>query len=336
MIQSTEALTFATQGDELSFHAVAARKAANGLPVDIMPLRRFGDVVRASRKYRPGLGVIAISTVAGTVEDSARSIVRRRPSALAPIVGRTDISIELALMGSEEQSVTELGRTGVKVLAQKAAVEQCRWFLGKYLPQAKINYRGESIEAAKEALEKGSPNYLAIAPRHAVDALGGVEVVPGQINPRNSITSFYVLQRNPTQELIPPDPEKFMTRTVVSLAHPDEDGAFDKCLEVAARFEIDIGRYIPFVPGDFTKHNPNLPRVGGLLELEHDIYDELLTEFCARVNALKSNDGADGPFGTNKLGSYAWYPEQPVSYDELLLLHAKPKVIPETEQLKLF
>lgn len=306
-------LTFATQGGEFSFHALAAQMVAPGIEVDFESHHRFGEVIKASRKTVPGLGVIAISTVAGTVEDSAKEIVRKRPSALPPVVARVDVPIELSLIGSTEQSIEELGRHGIKCLGQKPAVEQCREFLGQQMPWVKVHYRGESVAAVKEVLEKKDPDWFAIGPRHAAEPLGGVTIGPHQINPEGSITSFYVLQRDPRMQLLPEDTAKSSPRTVVSVAHPEGEGEFDKCLDMIQRMDIQIGRFIPFDIGDFTKHNPELRRGGGIFELQHDMYDEELTEFCARINGLVGNDGHDGPFNTRKLGRYDWYPEEPIS-----------------------
>ena len=305
-------LIFATQGSELSFHAMAAREVAPDLEISIEPHHRFGEVIRASRNTIPGLGVIAISTVAGTVEDSAKEIVRKRPSALPPVVARVDVPIELSLIGSFEQSIEDLDRRGIRCLGQKPAIEQSRAFINEFMPWVKIQYRGESTAAVKEALDKKSPDYMAVGPRHCAEPLGGVIIGPGQINPESSTTSFYVLQRDPRMQLLPADPAKTTPRTVVSLAHPEGEGEFDKCLDIADRMAIKIGRFIPFDIGDFTKHNAELRRGGGIFELEHDMYDEELTEFCARINGLVGNDGHEGPFNTRKLGRYDWYPEEPI------------------------
>lgn len=310
---SERSLTFATQGGELSFHAEAARIAAPGVEVEFESHQRFGEVVRASRNTLPGLGVIAISTVAGTVEDSAKEIVRRRPSALPPVVARVYVPIELSLIGSSEQPVEDLDRRGLRCLGQKPAVEQCRAFLTDFMPWVKVEYRGESTAAVKEAIDKNSPNYLAIGPKHAAEPLGGVVIGPNQINPEGSVTSFYVLQRDPRVQVLPIDSAKNTSRTVVSLAHPEGEGEFDKCLDMVDRLSIRVGRFIPFDIGDFTKHNPGLRRGGGIFELDHDMYDEELTEFCARINGLVGNDGHEGPFNTRKLGRYDWYPEDPVT-----------------------
>lgn len=309
----SERLIFATQGGPLSYHAVAAKEAAKGVEIEIEPHRRFGDVVRASRNTTPGLGVIAISTVAGTVEDSAKEIVRRRPSALPPIVARVDVPIELALIGSTKRDIVSLGRRGIQCLAQKPAADQCRDFISTHMPWVKVHYRGESTEAVTEAIAKNNPDYVAIGPKHCAEPLGGVLVGPNQINPVGSITSFYVLQRDPRVQLLPIDPAKYSPRTVVSLAHPEGEGEFDKCVDLIDRLGINVTRFIPFDIGDFTKHDPQLRRGGGILELGHDMYDEELTELCARVNGLTGNDGHKGPFNTRKLGRYDWYPEQTIS-----------------------
>jgi prephenate dehydratase len=304
----TEVLTFATQGGEFSYHAVAAQLLMGSEPMKIEEHTKFGDVVRASRNYHPGLGVIAISTVAGTVDASAKEIVRKRPSALPPIVGRVDVPIELALFGSSEQSIEQLNRRGVKCLAQKPAAQQCSEFLNTNLPWIKVSYRGESTRAVQEALATNSPNAVAIGPMHAASALGGVVLGGSQINPQGSITSFYALQRDPRQRLLPIDPQKTEEHSVVSLAHPEGEGEFTKCVKQAEKLGVEVSRFIPFDIGDYSKHNSGLRRGGGLLELKQGPYDAELTEFCAGVNGLRANDGVVGAFTTKRLGSYAWFP----------------------------
>lgn len=313
----SESIRIATQGGEFSYHAVAARQVALGREVEIVPYDRFGEVVRASREYCPGLGVIAIGTVAGTVDDSAREIVRKRPSALPPIVGRTDVNIELALIGSSDQSIEDLNRRGVRCLAQKPAATQCSDFLSEYLPWIKVCYRGESTKAIAEAIDQNNPDVVAIGPKFAAEVLGGFVLGGRQINPEGSVTSFYVLQRDPRQEILAKDPKKTSPRSVVSLAHPEGEGEMEKCLDVIHGLGVSVMRYIPFAIGDFTKHDGNLRRGGGLLELGHDLYDAELTEACARINALSGNDNVRGPFSTKRLGGFMWYPEEPVELGTL-------------------
>ncbi len=188
-----ERLTFATQGGEFSYHAKAAYLIARDVEIEIDSKNRFGDFVRASRNNFPGLGVIAIATVAGTVDASAAEIVRKRPSALPFITGRVDVPIELALIGSRRQTMQELGRRGVRCFAQKPAVEQCRGYLNEHLPQLKITYDGESTQAVKKIVTKDRLDWIAIGPSFAAEPLGGVILGPSQINPADSITSFYAL-----------------------------------------------------------------------------------------------------------------------------------------------
>lgn len=318
MPKSTESLTFATQGGEYSYHAQAARMLAGDLPVVIKDMRKFGPVVRASRNAEPGLGVIAIRTVAGTVQGSAAEIVRHRPSALPPIVARVNLPVELALIGSEEQTIEELAKQGKRCLAQKEAYQQCDDYLKQHTPYIKKIFRGESTEAVMEVVDKKTSRYVAIGPAFAAEALGGVIVGPSQINPIGSITSFYALQRDPRQNILPADSRKTAPRTIISIAHPEGDGEFEKCLEVADRMDVKLARFLPFAKGDFTKHNREIMRTGGLLELSNDLYDEELTEFCARVNGLEGNDGVNGPFDTVKLGCYPWFPDEPVTAESIL------------------
>jgi len=317
MSRSTETLTFATQGGRHSFHAIAAGKLAAQRAFDIDPKKHFGQVVKASRNHKPGLGIIAISTVAGTVEESAREIVGRRPSALPSIVARVDIPVELGLIGSSQQTLEELGRTGIRCLGQKPAITQCEEFLHEHMPWVRRQYRGETTLAVEEALAMNNPNYVAIGPAAAAEAMGGV-LLASPVNPVGSITSFYALQRDPREKILPHDRMKTDYRTVISLAHPEGEGEIEKCWDMAKLTGVRISRFIRFNVGDFTKHDPTTRRGGGLLEVAHDIYDEEVTEFCARVHGIEARDGVRGPFDAVKLGGYRWYPEPDIDPYSLL------------------
>lgn len=331
-MSNSERLTFATQGDELSYHAEAARRLA-GPDVDFDPKGKFGEVVRSSREGEPGLGVIAISTVAGTVEDSAKEIVRKRVSALPTVVARVDLPVKLALIGSESIPIEDLkGYLGVRLLGQQAAYLQCQGVIDDLIPHKKFMPRRESIEAAREALAaaaaparegKKKHPHLAIAPAHAAEPLGGVIIGPDQINPIGSITSFYALQRDPRSLMFEDDPAKTEHRTVISLAHPEGPGEFDKVLDLASDMGIEVGRFIPFDIGDFTKHDDTLRRGGGIFELSHDLYDPEMLEWFSRVVGLGANDGVRGPFDVNKLGGFMWYPGESKGLHELSAEHTE-------------
>lgn len=316
MTQDSERLTFATQGGEYSYHAIAARAIA-GQEVIIDEKKKFGEVIRASRSSHPGLGVIAITTVVGTVEASAKQIVRQRPSALPPVVARVDLPVELALIGSTEQSLEELNRHGVHCLGQKPAIMQCGDFLDEHLPWLRLEPRRESTRAVKEAIAKNDRDYVAIGPYSAAEPLGGVVLGPKQINPQDSVSTFYILQRDPRMQILPEDPEKTAHHTVITLAHPEGEGELDKCLYLAKEVGVEISRFIPYDIGDFTKHDKELRRGGGLFEFAHDIYDEVVTEWCARVPAIESNDGVRGPFSAKRLGGFRWYPGDVVNLSTL-------------------
>ena len=290
---------------------------AMGQEVKIEDKKEFGEVVVASRENFPGLGVIAISTLAGNVEKSAKKIVGQRPSALPYIVGRVDLPVELALIGTTEQTIQELGRHGVKCLAQKEAVLQCQGFLKEHMPWVKVRYKTESTRAIKEMVATDNPNFIAIGPSFAAEPLGGVILGSDQINPPNSVTSFYVLQRDNRQRILPEDPSKTNFRTVLSIAHPKGDGELTKCIDLAENIGVGITRVIHFDIGDYTKHNPEIERGGGLFELAHDLNDGEVTEFCARVAGIEANDGVRGPFDAIKLGSYSWYTEELIDLSTL-------------------
>ena len=312
-------LTFATQGPRPSYHYEAARLIA-GAEVNVISFMEFGDVVDAAMKTEPGLGVVAYRTVAGTVDKSVRTFMRqRRTSTLPQIVARQDVPISLSLIGAREQSLEDLDRQGVRLLGQDAALKQVQPWLAEHLPQIELEDGGESIEAVRRVIEEADDDLVALGPTHAASPLGGFILGPNQINPAGSITSFFVLQRDPEVQILPVDPEKSQKVTVLSLLHPEGPGEMEKIINVAHELEITGTRFNQHDPDVVTKHNPDVARNGGLLEIRHGFYDEKVTTFCKIVNNLKGNDRVRGAFDARRLGRYDWYPEDVIDLRAELL-----------------
>ncbi len=283
---------------------------AVGAAIEAVDFSKFDDVVAASRRKDPGLGVIAINTAAGAVEASAKAMFGKRTSALPWIVAREDVPIQLALISSHEQTIAELQRGGVRCVAQAAAARQSYDLLKEQFPRMRIRDNGpESTRCIRTVVERGDRNFLTIGPAHAAEPMGGF-IVEGQerVSPEGNVTSFYVLQRDPREQILPADADKSENLTVLAIAYPEGEGELAKCLEVAETIGLEAVRYMPYNPRDSTRHNPNLKRDGGILEVRGGYFDEHITEFCAQVNQLQAIDGADGPFNGKRLGQYQWYP----------------------------
>jgi prephenate dehydratase len=298
-------LSFATQGDKFSYHALAAEIAA-GEPVDVIPCDTFAQVVGKSRANEPGLGVVAVNnTLSGVVTNSATQLVRYRPSELPPIVARVDLSVSLSLAGTSEQDLETLNREEVICLGQRPALDQCIDFMTQFLPKVKLIESEESTKAIRDMLDADSSSILAIGPAFAVTGLGAT-ILHNQINPAGHRTSFYVLQRDPRLQLLPESPACNYPVSVTSVGFPDQDGEKEKVLDIASDIGLPMVRVIDFAQGDFTRDADLRKRGGGLFDVAGDLYDEKMYEFRKRVNQLKTNDGRTGPFTAKVLGSYSW------------------------------
>lgn len=311
--------TIAAQGGEHSYHGQAAR-VAFGESVDIEDCPDFSAVVRASRADGPGgAGVIAVKSALGTIDRSAAQLVRTRPSALPTIVGRVDLEVSLVLAGACDLELGDYNEPNwnhrVYIHGQKEAWEQCEPTVQKLINRPKFRGSAESTRAIKEVVELGQPDHLAVGPAHAVEPLGAVQIGPKQLNPRGSITRFYALQRDPGLKMFYRESQKTDTRTVVSLAHPEGPGEMEKVLELFRMLDLVPADFINFAIGDRTSHRRDQRRAGGMFEILADRYEAQLLEFCARVDALKGNDGAEGPFSAKPLGAFAWYAETPMDLD---------------------
>ncbi len=298
-------LSFATQGDQFSYHALAAELVASE-PINVVPCDTFAQVVGKSRANEPGLGVIAVNnTLAGVVVDSAAQLVRYRPSELPPIVARVDLGVSLVLAGSLDQELESLDREDVICLGQHPALDQCMDFMTQFLPKVKLIESEESTRAIKDMLRANSSKVLAIGPAFAATGLGAT-ILHKQINPTGHKTSFYVLQRDPRMQLLPEAPDDHIPVSVNSVGFPEQDGEKEKVLEVASDIGLEVVRVIDFAQGDFTRDADLRKCGGGLFDVAGDPYDEKLYEFRKRVNQLKTNDGRTGPFTAKVLGSYFW------------------------------
>lgn len=334
-VVSGEAVTFHTQGSIHSWHAVAAREWAQesgeNPKVLIEPHDKFGDVVRSCRKSYNHIGVMAMRTVVGTVDESAALIIIEGEAAMARFTGRQDTDVRLAIGGTDRHDFAEIEERrgkGVTCLAQEPAWLQST-ILHERLPLLKPQYRSESTAAVREAVERNDPNVIAIGPSFAMKKLGAFTLGPRQVNPRGSVTSFYLMQRDPTMQVLPQDPNKTEVRTVLSLTLPsNEDDEFKRCMEIAKQYGVNITRYIPFngdkdkeIDGEVKKvpANNKIKVPGGLLEIAHGVYDEPTTEFRARVHHMKPviTNGHGDDFRTHILGMFPWYPEEPVKAMEL-------------------
>ena len=117
------------------------------------------------------------------------------------------------------------------------------------------------------------------------------------------------MQQETERHVLPEHPDRTEPRAVVSLAHPQGKGEFAKCMQLATSLGIKISRFIPFNIGDFTKHDKDVRRGGGILELAHTRNSGIVAEFSARVAGLHDNSGFGGPFNIRNLGGFKWYPE---------------------------
>lgn len=322
LMSEIEHLTFACQGNEYSYHGEAARQISGDPDAIIINYLKIGEVVQACRRDSPGLGVVAVSTAAGTVNKFTEQVIQYQPDTVPRVVGRTDVPVSLAIIGSEPQSIEELNHKGALCLVQDEARVQCRWFLKTNLNWVRLEPRAESTRAISEAVEKAQKNIVAIGPSFAAEALGGTIIGPRQINPPGSVTSFYALQRDHEEKILPKDPEKTESRAVISLTLHDEQGAFDKSLAIIDQLGLSVVRFIAYDRQRLSRRHDGISWYGGLLEVKGKPQDAVVWEFITQIVEQKTRYGREHQFMAHKLGRYDWYPEEPISLQTLLDQHS--------------
>ena len=179
------ATTVAYLGPPYSYSHLAALERF-GSSAELVPVSSIAAVFAELAHQHTDFGIVPIeNTTDGRVVDTLDMFARMPTN----ICGEVQLAIHHNLLGSgKRQDVRE-------VCSKPQAISQCRGWLAKHLPAAKIVETASTAVAAKRAAKK--PSVAAIASREA-GVQYGLKVIVGNIedNP-NNVTRFAVIGPNP-------------------------------------------------------------------------------------------------------------------------------------------
>lgn len=212
--------TIAIQGQAGSFHDAATQRFFGQAPYRLLACDSFGQVFAALAQARAERAVVAAEN---SLYGSIHATYDHLAQADCTIIGEVTLPVHqslLALPGSQLADISV-------VLSHPAALDQCRDWLDRHLPQAQRVEHADTAGAAAEIAQAQRQGVAAIAARHAgrlyhLDSLADrIEDAPG------NRTRFLVLA--PTAC---PTPDANKASLILTTTH--QPGALHQALAVFA------------------------------------------------------------------------------------------------------
>ncbi|MBS7287957.1 MAG: prephenate dehydratase [Candidatus Freyarchaeota archaeon] len=151
-------LRVAYLGPRGTFTEEATRKFFNEIDAELIPITTISGVISMIEEGHADMGVLPIeNSVEGSVTTTLDLLVRSN----VKICGEIILPIEHSLIGKEKIGFNEI----TAVYSHPQALAQCRNFLAKNLPQARLHETSSTAEAVR---------LVALSDAHDVAAIGSV------------------------------------------------------------------------------------------------------------------------------------------------------------------
>ncbi len=209
-------------GPEATFtHAAALRRF--GSAATYLPQADVAEIFREVERGNAGFGVVPVEN---SIEGAVSSTLDLFPDSDLSIVGEIYLEVSQNLLSREADS----GAVQV-VYSHPQGIAQCRSWLRRNLPHARLETVSSTAEAARMAAEQ--PGVAAVGSLGAAEVYGlkvlarSIEDIP------NNVTRFFVIAREPAQTPAGP-------KTSILVTLKDEPGVLFRVLQPLARREVNM------------------------------------------------------------------------------------------------
>lgn len=224
MIQYYGIMRIAIQGENASFHDIAARQWF-GDDIALITCENFGDVFGSLNRYEADAAVVAIEN---SLYGGINQVYDLIESHGYPIVGEVHLPVHQQLIGHPNSTITH-------IYSHPVALAQCQNFLDTHYPKAqRIEYH-DTAGAVQFISQSTNNGYAAIANQEAAK-LYDMAILAENIedNPAN-FTRFLILQPGGK---IPPD----ANRTSIVLTTSHTPGSLARVLTILAEASINLSK----------------------------------------------------------------------------------------------
>lgn len=221
------ALRIAIQGQEASFHDIAARQFF-GEDIKIVPCETFAETFVALAQ---GAADQAVSAIENSLFGSINEVYDLLLEHKLWISGEVYLRIEQCLIGFPGTDLAKI----TEVHSHPVALAQCEDYLDKNLPNAQRFESHDTAGSVANVKKWNEPSKAAIAAAVAAD-LHGLKVLADEIETnKQNYTRFVVLRRDK-------EPETEANKTSLVLVTSNEPGSLYNALGVFAKRNINLSK----------------------------------------------------------------------------------------------
>lgn len=186
-------MKIAIQGVAGSFHDQAVRQFYNINDYELIACNTFEDVFKSVKNGTTEVGFVAIeNSLYGSIHETYDMIIKYR----ANIVGEIQLPIHQQLIVLPNADLADIHT----VMSHPAALDQCRSYIEKHLPNAKIIEHHDTAGAVYD-ISQGSDNKVAAIASKTAAALYGMKVLAKNIEDEpDNITRFIVISKKPLDD----------------------------------------------------------------------------------------------------------------------------------------
>ncbi len=216
----------AIQGQAGSFHDEAAKKLLPGKQLTVINCPSFTAVFDKLASGQVDYGVVAVeNSLYGSIHETYDQLLRRN----FPVVGEITLKIHQQLAvnpGAKFKDITE-------VYSHPAALDQCRGYLQKHLPNANIIEHEDTAGAIELVALSGENNQAAIGSEHA-SQLHGLQIIATDIEDEPDNVTRFILLSHSSMSVDHPD------KASLIIATPHQPGALHDALGVFAELGCNL------------------------------------------------------------------------------------------------
>ncbi|MEM1885256.1 MAG: prephenate dehydratase domain-containing protein, partial [Candidatus Jordarchaeales archaeon] len=178
-------LRVAYLGPRGTFTEEATKKFFNNVEAELIPITTISGVISMVEKGHADMGVLPIeNSVEGSVTTTLDLLVRSN----VKICGEIILPVEHCLIGKEKIDFKEI----TAVYSHPQALAQCRNFLAKNLPQARLYETSSTAEAVRLVALSDSYDIAAIGSAAAAELYGLLVLARGIQDEQTNETRFAV------------------------------------------------------------------------------------------------------------------------------------------------
>ncbi len=211
-------MKIAIQGEIGSFHDAATRQFFNNTEYSLMCLPSFGRVFDALADKQADFGVVAVeNSLFGSIHETYDQLLKHPLT----IIGEVVLHIHQQLIAHDGVKLEDIK----KVTSHPAALDQCRSFLQKHLPDAELVEHADTAGAVMDLAKSRDRSAAAIASDFAAKLYDMQIIAPDIEDEPDNVTRFIALSRSPEQD-------KSANKASLILTTPHQPGALYKALGI--------------------------------------------------------------------------------------------------------